>query len=137
NVITLKADGNGLWIGTDKGLQYLDKTHTLFNTYNRADGLISDEINDIELLGGKVWLATPKGLISFDKDMPSVNNYAPPIYLTQIAINGADTALFARYELPHHRNNFFISFEGIAYRSQGNFRYKYRMEGLSEEWIYV
>ena len=137
NVICLYAAENGLWIGTEKGLQYLDATYTKFKTYNKADGLISNEINDIELLAGKVWLVTPKGLISFDKNMPSTNNYPPPIYLSGIAINGVDTLLATKYELPYHRNNFFIRFQGIAYRSQGNFTYKYRMQGLSEDWVTV
>ena len=137
NVLSLKADGNGLWIGTDKGLQYLEKDHKTFKTYDQSDGLASNEINDIEILGGKVWLATNEGLISFDKNMPSTNNYPPPIYLSGIAINGVDTLLATKYELPYHRNNFFIRFQGIAYRSQGHFSYKYQMQGLSEDWVTV
>ena len=137
NILCLKVDGNGLWVGTNKGLQYLDVDHKSIRTYDQSDGLASNEINDIEILGGKVWLATNEGLIFFDKNMPSTNSYAPPIYLSGIAINGEDTLLSTKYELPYHRNNFFIRFQGIAYRSQGNFTYKYRMQGLSEDWVTV
>ena len=137
NVIALKADANQLYLGTDKGLQVLNAKDGLQKTFDKTDGFCSNEVNDIEVIGDFVFVATNKGLIRFHKEQAADNPYPPSILLGKISIGKRDTSLLESYQLAYHQNNLFVSFQGIAYRSQGRYHYKYRFQGLSEDWLYL
>ena len=133
----LKLDNQTLWIGTDKGIQALDLITKKSDFYTQQDGLISSEINDIWMQKDRIWLATNKGLVVFDKQMKSKNLIAPLIYITHFFISEKASKLQPKYHLSYQENNLKIDFRAISFRSEGAFKYKYRMLGLDSNWIYV
>ena len=58
NCKALALDSIYLWIGTDKGLVKLDPQRGESSCYDQLDGLISSNINYVEVANGKVWAAT-------------------------------------------------------------------------------
>ncbi len=133
----LRLDNQTLWIGTDKGIQALDLITQKSDFYTQQDGLISSEINDIWIQKDKIWIATNKGLVVFDKKMKSKNLIAPLIYITNFFISEKASKLQPKYYLSYQENNLKIDFRAISFRSEGTFKYKYRMLGLDSNWIYV
>jgi len=129
------ANGNTLWIVAEHSLIALDVVSGKQKTYNRFDGLPSLEIADIEFVGDKILLATPKGLVEIPEDFSSFNAVPPSIYISSFAIKEKDTTLLNAYTLPYEQNNIRINFRGIAFRSQGQFTYRYRMLGLDSAWV--
>lgn len=133
----LRPDGNKVWLGTDQGIQLIDPQKSSFRLFNQQDGLITNEIRDLIIQNNKVWVATTKGLLVFNKDEMRENDAFPPIYITRVSIWDKEVPLKDAYELDYDQNNLKIDFKGLAYRSRGRFRYKYRMLGLDSSWVTI
>ena len=159
----VKPDGKKVWLGTDQGIQWIDPENTnvygrkiklpeineivetsepdepAFQLFNRQDGLVTNEIRDLLVQGDQIWVAMTKGLLTFNKNELRINETYPPIHITGLAIWDKDAPLNENkeYELAYDQNNLKISFQGLAYRSRGKFRYKYRMLGIDSSWTYI
>lgn len=131
----IKADGNTLWVAAEDKLLCYDVINKSFKTYNRFGGLPTMEISDIEFLGDKILVATPKGLVEVPRNFNSANNIPPSVFISGFAIHEKDTLLLPGYNLSFCDNNIRISFKGIAFRSHGQFSYRYRLLGLDTNWI--
>jgi signal transduction histidine kinase/ligand-binding sensor domain-containing protein/CheY-like chemotaxis protein len=65
-----------LWIGTDNGLNLLDRSRGTFTSWNTGDGLPDNAIRSILEDGrGDLWLGTHNGLSRFDPQTKSFRNY--------------------------------------------------------------
>ena len=131
----IKIDGANLWLLSAQGIQRFTPETKESRIYTKADGLPTHEIRDIAIVNHKVWLSTAKGLISFDKNLESKNTVPLSIYLKRIAIHDKDRLVASHYDLNYQQNSLTIYMEGVAYRSRGNFQYKYRMLGIDSSWI--
>lgn len=129
------AHDKWLFIVCKNNLVCYNTHNNTFRTFNKFDGLPSNEISDIEFVNNKVFLATPKGLIQFPLELNSINKIAPKIYIGSVAIHDRDTVVSNAYTLPFKKNNISIQFKGIALRSLGEFTYRYRLLGLDSNWI--
>lgn len=132
---TLTADGQKLWVGTNKGIFSLDLETNQVGLYNQLDGLVSEEIRDVEIANGRVWAATTRGLISFDKELSATNLTPPSIFLKAIEVNNITYPLQSSLALNYQQTNLKFHFEGLAFRARGNSIYEYRLLGLDSLWI--
>lgn len=138
------VDEDGIvWVGTNRGLSRISfkkkDNFTQYKIYNftTANGLISNEINQVIVKGSKVYVATNKGVTIFDKNNVRINQNSPPIYITKLAINNHLFLLKDNYSLSYDQNTFQISFVGLGYKNAGNVEYKYRLQGLDTNWHYT
>ena len=129
-------EGNLLYLGTNKGLQVYNLQTGQARVFNQADGLPSNEVRDLIVQQEKIYLATTAGLSVLDKNFNTTNYIPPLIYITGLSIHDQPQKLQKQYRLAYNRNNLTFYFTGIALRSNGKFRYKYRMEGLDKKWHY-
>ena len=125
-----------LYLGTDKGLQIYDLQSQTSRVFNQEDGLPSNEIKALHLYQDKIYLGTPAGFTVLNKAFSTINDHPPLIYITGLKIKEVAQPLAPRYRLAYNQNNLTINFTGIAMRSAGRFRYKYRMRGLDSSWTY-
>jgi ligand-binding sensor domain-containing protein len=136
--MTLQND-SVLWIGTNKGLNriFLDASGFPRSTenYSVKDGLPSNEINRIVIYNGLLWVGTNQGITYFDPGRIVAKHTAPAVYITRVRINDEDTSVHAMYNLDADQRDLIISFFGISFRSLVNTRYRYKMEGLHNDWI--
>lgn len=131
----LAAKDNVVWIAAEDKLIRNDVSSDRVVCFTRFDGLPSTEIADIEFFRGKVLLATPKGLVEIPDTLQSTNKVPPSVFIAGFALHERDTILSRKYKLPFSKNNIRITFKGIAFRSHGEFTYKYRLLGLDSAWI--
>ena len=129
-----------VWAGTNKGvIRIIPENNQLdceVKNYSTADGLPSNDVNAVFRDGEKVYVGTGEGLSRLDLNKMDEPLLFPPVYITRVRIQDRDTAFQKKYSLPNYDNNIKIDFVGISYRSGGNLRYKYRLEGLEENWNY-
>jgi anti-sigma regulatory factor (Ser/Thr protein kinase) len=107
-----------VWLGTNKGLNKIqyqlnaDATLGFYNTsFGLSDGLIGEQVNDIQIYHDTVYAATSGG-ISF---LPT--NLHLPItdittFITRVSIHGRDTLVLKDYTLPYDKNDISIDFSG-------------------------
>ena len=61
-------------------------------------------------------------------------DYQIPIYITSVTVN--DTLPF-KESLEYDENNLVFHFTAIEYNVYGNIDYRYRLKGLSDQWIHT
>lgn len=137
-VRTLFVDKNILWVGTDKGLNKVEHIQGRYRItrFTTSDGLRSNMINAlyVEDNGKTVYVGTPEGLTSFNEDSLFTNSTC---ILRVTSIHSArqrtvsDTGNI-RFE--HFDNNIRFEFTGISFKSAGEINYRYRLQGLNNEW---
>lgn len=136
NCKNLCSDTSGLlWIATDEGLYMHDLSTQNWHHINKFDGLPSNDVISVTTKENNVWVSTSKGLISFSKNSIKLNTTPPIINIENITINENDTTLQDSYLLNYDENSLQINFQGIAFRSRSNIKYRYRLLGLKEDWV--
>jgi hypothetical protein len=61
----IAVDGGNLWAATTAGLWKCRLSDGYSRLFTRADGMISDDVRSIEMVGDYIWMATPRGVIRF------------------------------------------------------------------------
>lgn len=140
SITSLLLTGNDLWIGTNGGLNLIDirdigNENPNVVVLRKEHGLISNEINQLAGNEDYIYIATNAGLTVFDRKKHKPVQYIPPVYINSISIMKRDTLVADNYRLSHNQNFITISYYGISFRDGGNLLYKYRLRGLSDEWV--
>ena len=111
--------GNDIWVGTDKGLNRIQKEGGSFRItkFGTADGLSSDIINTVYVDGNEVYVGSANGLTHFNVGKASENSFCK---LRITAIRTVHNTWYydtSGLVLPRRDNAIRIEFAGISYRS--------------------
>jgi ligand-binding sensor domain-containing protein len=131
---SMHIDGNNVWLGTDKGLVKITRKGNDFHLqkFSTSDGLPSDQINAIYVDSSIVYLGTPEGLCHFDErkiETTSICN----LILTGVRIDDKQVDLSDNYYLRRNQQ-LAIEFSGISFRSEQEMTYRYRINGVDDNW---
>jgi ligand-binding sensor domain-containing protein/anti-sigma regulatory factor (Ser/Thr protein kinase) len=126
-----------VWLGTNSSINrllfsYANNVFSFSNTsFGRADGLIGDQVNDIDIYHDTVYAATNQGISFLPASLAlPINNITT--FITRVSINNSDTLVQNSYALPHNSNN--VSLELAAVDLTGYYPlFEYRLN--SGEWI--
>ena len=142
SVTSLLLSGNYLWIGTNNGLNLIDvkdlrESNPRILVMKKEHGLISNEITQLKGDEAFVYIVTSSGVTIVDRSKYHPDTYQPPIYISGLSIMKKDTLVSNDYKLSYNHNFIIISYTGISFRDGGNLHYKYRLKGLSDDWVYT
>ncbi len=152
--VTVKGTKNALWVLFPRGLLKTAKDHQRLETFDKKDGL-STEILAETLVDAffdhdeDLYLAWPSNLTRFRSKQTPYNVYVPPVVITDLKIFNQsvgirDTlsgkpvlnrAIFdtKTLELPY-RTSFSLEFSALDYTNPEMNKFRYRMEGIDEDW---
>jgi signal transduction histidine kinase/DNA-binding response OmpR family regulator len=148
----LSDEFNNLWLSTNRGLaQFNPKTGT-FHNFTKGDGLQDDEFNTnsfVKTPSGRLLFGGVHGLTAFRaKDVVRVSGVAPQAHLIGLKVNnepvmvgGPDGILTEgieftkRIELAHDQNLLTLEFGVMDYANSAKNRYRYRLEGIDQDWV--
>ncbi len=134
----LKINDSTLWVGTNRGLcrvnNILQPDKSIFTGVDINNGLVSNEVNNICEVDGKLWVATAAGISILNQKTIGQVNSSIPIYIKKININGEETPLLPLLKLAYNQNNIAFSFIGLNYQYAGQLVYKYRLLGAETKW---
>jgi hypothetical protein len=133
---------NEMWVATNSGINkiryHLKDSFEIDNVtpLNMADGLLSDDVNDIAVNDSLIFVATSHGLTVLNENQ-MMDIGAVPIYISSIKINDRDSAIHdAKYSLTYTQNNLKIEYVGVSLPSSGYLRYQYRLLGSgNDKWV--
>lgn len=139
--VFIEKEDNTIWMATNTGISQFrvnedDLAIEHIVNYSDADNLASNDIRHIYAEDNRVWVATSKGLSYFKKGKTQDAPVAPPVYITNLKIWEQDTVIYEKYTLPYDENNIRIGYTGISFSSGYRIRYKYKMEGIDNDWVY-
>ena len=144
NTITSMDVSSGfLWVGTKNGLDrisfaFKNKHNNIkVSKFTKAHGLLTNEIRFVKAIDSNLFIGTNDGLIKFNIKSIKKDTLEVPLYYKNVVINNQEVPIQKSYELEHTKNNIQINFEGISFKNSNNILYRYKMEGLDNEWNYT
>lgn len=147
-------DNDGfLWISTNKGLSRFDPSSVTFRNFSKEDGLNSEEFygrSSMRTRSGELYFGGKNGFNTFYPHDIEDNTFIPPVYITDLKINGkraqpgADGSPLQKHIgatskiiLTHEQTSFVIDFVAVNYTHSSRNKYAYKLEGFEREWNYV
>ena len=137
-----------VWCTTSDGLVGIDPETGKTSYYFDEDGLPTNEFSAGHYLAkdGSIYLCTTNGLVYFHPD--SIRDDPPPevnisgLRLNYKKVQADEQSILKRSILKTDQvvlkfNQNFLGFEfsAFAYRNSDRIRYKYRLEGVDEDWV--
>ena len=135
-------DDNGvIWMASNKGINTLTLSDTVkINTELSGSKLLSSpNILQLYLEDSVLYLGTDAGFNVLNLKSLEFNDFsATPLILDSIYVEGLHkTDLNTLSDLNYKENNLTFYYTAIAYNKFGNINYRYRLKGLSENWVYT
>ncbi|WP_420572074.1 histidine kinase [Kordia sp.] len=130
----IKTDGKNLWIVTDNGLQYYKSDTKTFQTLNKRDGLLSYNINNIEIFGNEVVFSANIGMFRFNKLTIFKEWNTPQAYFTNVHLEETQVPLAAKYSIKQQQSEIEIRFNSKGFQSDKFVTYEYQLKGFNDSW---
>ncbi len=132
----IQTNGNEVWLASQKGVLNFDYHNGQLiykKTLRKTDGLVSDHVNHLAILGNKLFSSNFSGIVSVDKnqitDLP-----IQKIYFKAIKYNNKKLDSTNNHVLYTKNNNISFDFGLIDYYGQEHNRYFYQLLPLQNQW---
>lgn len=146
----LEDDARQLWMSTDRGIARLTTSTGQFTAYGTADGLPGANMTGWDACAraesGEMLFGGFAGATAFFPQQVADRGYVPPTVLTRLRLldstfdsdSGPVTAVpighTAEIALQPSQSKFSVEFAALSFLSPGTNRFRYRLQGLQEEW---
>jgi len=133
-----------LWLSTNYGLSEYDISRGEFINYNRQDGLANNlYLNHSSFIDseGDIYFGGTNGVDIIKHSLFTKENFIPGVYITSIEKNnpygGSRTKIIPedKVNLRHNENFIDINFISLDYTNPLKNIYKYKLEGVDENWV--
>jgi signal transduction histidine kinase/ligand-binding sensor domain-containing protein len=140
-----------LWLSTNKGIAEYNPATKLFRNFTAKDGLQSDEFNSLSCCktpAGLLVFGGVNGLNYFDPDAIRPLE-TPKVIFTEFRLFNKlvtskqvdsplkkDISYTDHLTLQYSQNVLTFRFAAMDYRKIGSVKYRYRLEGFNDTWIY-
>lgn len=136
-------DAGNLWIASKKGLSRFDPDAETFVNFDATDGLQGQEFSRVSwrTQAGALVFGGRNGINYFYPEEILPNPRVPPVVFTGVRKLGVPVtpaqALLSGGEIQLSHKDYMISFEFAAldFNAPDKNRYRYKLEGLDQEWV--
>jgi signal transduction histidine kinase/ligand-binding sensor domain-containing protein len=154
-VSTINEDEFGnLWLGSNRGISQVsrqDLNRFIIEqieqiptySYGVADGMNSSETNGgfqpstIYDTDGNIFFPTVEGVAVISTRHISRNQTVPPVYIEGIKVHKSEIPLTSSISIPFDTPYIEINYTAIAFNEPEKLHFKYKMDGLNDDWIDV
>ncbi|PIC00298.1 sensor histidine kinase [Caulobacter sp. X] len=84
---------------------------------------------------GRVWMATTAGIASLDPARLPFNTVAPPVSIKSVVVDGKRAADGPVIRLAKGARSIQIDYAGLSLATPERVRFRYRLEGVDEDWV--
>jgi ligand-binding sensor domain-containing protein len=145
-ISSIYEDGDGnIWADNLKGKPYVfnPKTHESHLLMGDGSDILPNRLPEKIIVGqgkGGVWLANTEGVTFIDKTNESVfPKRVLPIHFTGLTIFNTDEterlANDSTVQLSYRENFFSLKFSALNF--EGNTQYRYKLEGIDDDWVNI
>lgn len=152
----LEDAGGNFWISSNQGIHRTNRRQleafaageiqfvnsTLFG---KSDGMLNSEANGggqpagIKTDDGRLWFPTQDGVAVINPEAVETNPLPPPVVIEKIRIDNREhSALSVQHsaiEISPGEENLEIDYTGLSFIKPEQIRFRYKLEGLDENWI--
>jgi ligand-binding sensor domain-containing protein/signal transduction histidine kinase len=146
----LEDNPGDLWMSTNNGVARFNSQRKTMTNYSTSDGLPGPDLTGwgacFKSPGGEMYFGGFSGAAGFHPDKVVDASYAPRIVLTDFRLSGNPVEIGSHSPLQesisyasslilsHQQNVFSITFAALSYSNPATNRYRYKLEGLDQEW---
>ena len=144
-IYTIEEDNQGfLWVSTNLGLARINRDNLSVSSFDIKDGVQGYEFNfnaSYKSDKGELFFGGQNGVNYFLPEQIYLNSFEPKIQISQIEIYNLENnrSLFSPddevIDLSYKDHMFTISFASLDYSNIDKITYKYKMDGLENEWV--
>jgi len=137
NEIHVENDST-IWACTNKGLNKVVFKNSDFSitTIDKNAGLLSNEVEDVEIIKDTLWIGTKVGLCYMPKKVLENSKQPDSLYLRlkEVKVNDAIIPYNEGVKLNYNENKITFFIQGILYSNHNNLQYQYRIKEAGSEW---
>jgi two-component sensor histidine kinase len=129
-----------LWVYTDRGLDMISLSMGKIAQAQHcfwADGILSNNINDIAVDSSRIYAATSEGIIVLPAWIDEGGLLPPRIYISGVLTRDTTLHYPGFVSLSYAQNDLQISYSGISFSSGPNLQYRYVLRGVSNDTVYT
>ncbi|HVE56233.1 MAG TPA: two-component regulator propeller domain-containing protein [Pyrinomonadaceae bacterium] len=151
----LEDDDRNFWISSNRGIyrvkrdelnDFADGRIARVNAvaYGKSDGMLNAECNGgrspagVRARDGRLWFPTQDGLAVIDPQNIKTNSQPPPVVIETIKIDNNEAEFDkqrSEINIEPAQQNFEIAYTALSFINSENLRFKYKLEGLDDDWI--
>ena len=146
----LEDRDQNLWLSTRSKIINLCPEGKIIKIYDYTDGITTSNFTgDSRYItdSGEMFFGGVGGYISFSPELIRKNLVPPEVAITDFKINNIsiipghesvlliDPVYTRKIQLPYTKNSFTFEFAALDYINPQKNRYKYKMEGINNDWI--
>lgn len=131
-------DSNRVAIASNKGvtiLQNIDLQNRLFIHLNVRNGLLSNEVQALSILGDYLVIGTARGLNLWKLNSATPIKDSIDILIDKVVSQTKQLPIKNAYEIRENEDGLDFSFTGLDYGQHGNITYAYRLNPFHKSWI--
>lgn len=150
----LEDDLGRFWCSCNKGIFFVTKSDLMGDApvrctaFSEPDGMVVRECNGgYQSCGhrsadGRLWFPTIKGLVMIDPEHIPSNTVPPPVRIESVSVDQDTTTIPGRNArrtivLEPGTRRLEIAYTGLSFRVPERVRFKYRLQGFDEDWVFV
>jgi len=152
-VFAILEDRRGnFWMSSNQGIHRVSKqqlndfadgkiTKIRSVSYGRADGMLNIECNGgrhpsaIKTRDGRLWFPTFDGIVVVDPEAVILNDQPPQVVIETIVLDREELDVRLPVEVRPGKDNLEIQYAGLSFIKPEHVQFKYRLEGLDEDWV--
>ena len=147
----LEDNAGNLWMSSNRGIyraalkdlnDFADGIIGSINSYSygKDDGMLTRDCNGAspgawKTKDGKLWFSTTKGLVEVNPE--NLDTKPSNVIIEQALINNAISPDNDALEMHSGQETLEIKYTAIAWKRPSKINFKYRLEGLNQEWVDV
>lgn len=109
--------------------------------YNKRDGMLNSECNGgtqptgVKASDGRLWFPTQQGVAVIDPEAVPVNPEPPPVVIQSLTVDTKPVDIRTPADVQPGQAYLEINYAGLSFINPELVKFKYRLEGLDDEWI--
>lgn len=151
----LEDDNRNFWISSNRGIYRVSKDELndfadgkilRVNpiSYGKSDGMLNAECNGgrspagIRARDGRLWFPTQDGVAVIDPGAIKVNSQPPRVVIEAVKVDNNELEFGkekSQIQIEPSQQNFEINYTALSFINSENLRFKYKLEGLDDDWI--
>ena len=139
----LEDERGYIWISHSKGISRLGPVTLTAINFNKTHGLQGDDFNSSAFYkskSGRMFFGGSNGFNTFMPNKIPVNDYKPPLRLTQFSLANVITPIQKLFkedgviELKHNQTIMDFEFAALDYTQPESNNYQFKMQGINDVW---
>lgn len=148
----LEDDAGNFWMSCNRGVYRVSKSElneladgqrssVTSIHYGKAEGLLNTECNGaaqpagFRARDGRLWFPTQDGIGVINPADIVKNSLAPPVAIEEFILDNKPFTFQGSAEIPTGTESFEIHYTGLSFVRPEQVRFKYKLEGLDNDWV--